>query len=111
MTETERKWVERIRAWRASGQAASEFAQGRGFEASTLRYWASRLRKEVASKEEESAVAATPVPRVRLLRVARAPAVAREPLVVSVGAARIEVRAGFDRALLSELIDALGGSR
>jgi hypothetical protein len=37
MTETQEKWVERIREWRASGQTAREYAQGRGFEASTLR--------------------------------------------------------------------------
>ena len=113
MSETETKWVERVRAWRASGQTASEFAQGREFEASTLRYWASRLRKEGAPTPRGSAptVTVTRAPRVRLLRVTPTAAVAREPLVVSVGAARIEVRAGFDRALLGELVDALGGSR
>jgi hypothetical protein len=111
MSETETKWTERVRAWRSSGQAASQFAQGREFEASTLRYWASRLRKEAASTERESAPTVTRAPRVRLLRVTPAPAIAQEPLVVSVGAARIEVRAGFDCALLCELINALGGAR
>jgi len=47
-----------------------------------------------------------------MLRVRPAPrAAAGEPVVVSVGAARIEVRTGFDRNLLRELVDALGGSR
>jgi hypothetical protein len=32
---TKQKWGERVRAWRASGQDASAFAAGKGFEAST----------------------------------------------------------------------------
>ena len=32
---TRHKWAERVRAWRTSGQEASEFAAGKGFEAST----------------------------------------------------------------------------
>jgi len=44
MTETEAKWAARVLEWRESGKAAEEFAEGRGFEASTLRFWASRLK-------------------------------------------------------------------
>jgi hypothetical protein len=36
---------------------------------------------------------------------------ADDGVVVVVGAARIAVRAGFDRSLLREVIDALGGDR
>jgi hypothetical protein len=32
-------------------------------------------------------------------------------MVIVLGAARIEVRAGFDRALLGELVEVLGGAR
>jgi hypothetical protein len=101
MTETETKWAERVRRWRASDKTASEFARGQGFEASTLRYWASRLNRlpEAVAK---------PAARVRVLRVRRVEReAAGEPMTVTVGAARIEVRAGFDRALLRELIAAL----
>jgi hypothetical protein len=45
---------------------------------------------------------------VRIKRTAPAP---RAALVVSIGSARIEVSSGFDRALLSEVVAALGGSR
>jgi hypothetical protein len=34
-----------------------------------------------------------------------------DTVVVAVGTARIVVRAGFDRALLREVVEALGGSR
>jgi hypothetical protein len=114
MTETETKWSERVREWKASGRTASEFAEGRDFKASTLAYWASRLRRVRAG--------ATPRrerrPRVRMARVvrtaARPEASAARPedsIVVTVGTARVAVRAGFDEALLRQVVKALGGER
>jgi hypothetical protein len=99
------KWTERVGAWRAGGQTAAEFARGRGFEASTLRYWASRLGRA----RKAPTVAPSGASPVRMVRVTRS--ASSEPLTVSVGVARIEVRAGFNRALLREVIDALGGAR
>src|ERR1700733_1508689 len=40
MTETEAKWSERVREWKASGQTAREFAASRDFKPTTLVYWA-----------------------------------------------------------------------
>jgi len=101
MTATEAKWAERVRRWRASGKTAPEFARGQGFESSTLRYWASRLKQLPQSLSK-------PVPRVRMLRVRRMPRRADvESMVVAVGAARVEVRPGFDGALLREVVEAL----
>src|SRR5579871_4318965 len=104
MTETEEKWAERVRQWRAGGLSASEFAQGQGFEPSTLRYWASQL------KRRDKAPAKPPAARVRMIRVRRVESHARveEVMVVAVGAARVEVRPGFDPALLRALVEALG---
>jgi hypothetical protein len=99
MTETERTWTERVREWKASGLAAPEFVQGRGYQASTLRYWASRLQGVAEGR-------AWPA-RVRMARVKVAKA-SSESLVVLVGAVRIEVRPGFDSALLRDVVDALG---
>jgi hypothetical protein len=49
---------------------------------------------------------------VRLLRVKRPrTAIAAAPLLVLVGDARVEVRAGFDEAVLRKVVDALGGTR
>ena len=44
MTATQTKWAERVQAWRASGKTADEYASAFAFQASTLRYWASRLK-------------------------------------------------------------------
>ena len=108
MTDNAKKWLERVRAWRASGMTAPEFASGEGYAPSTLRYWASQLRHEPAAPPPASALR-----RVRLARVEVAQASPATPVVVHVAGARIEVQAGFDRALLRDVVDALrsGGAR
>lgn len=104
MTDTETKWSERVREWRASGKTAEEFAEGRGFKGSTLRYWASTLRGAEAGTDRARK------PRVRVVRVVARAAAERASLEVAVGGARVTVRPGFDAALLRQLIDALGGA-
>ena len=90
------EWTERVESWRASGQSAAEFAVGKEYSEKLLRWWGSELRR----REQRRA-------RVRVARVVRPSP--REPLFVAVGAARIEVRAGFDRELLRCVVAALGG--
>ena len=113
MTATEAKWAERVRQWRASGKTAPEFAAGQGFADSTLRCWASELNhraprpRKAALPPTQLAPADAPV---RIARVVRIAAPAAAPIVVAVGAARVEVRAGFDRALLREVVEALGSA-
>jgi len=126
MTETETKWSERVKEWKASGRTAKEFAQGRDFKPATLTYWSCRLRQiagrgvSPTSREESARGPATPqvrMVRVRRTRVGRErpteqAAVGRNPTVtIAIGAARIEVGSGFDPALLSDVVAALGGAR
>jgi hypothetical protein len=95
---TEDTWAKRVEAWRASGETADAFAQGKGFEGSTLRWWSSRLGR-------------APTPQfLRLVPKARAVQV-DAGLVVEVGRARVCVKAGFDTKLLAEVVAALGGDR
>jgi hypothetical protein len=93
---TKQKWAERVQAWRASGQEASAFAADKGFEASTLRWWASRLGRE------------EPVRIVPLIARVSSPE-SRGEVVVEVGGARVRVTSGFDGALLAQVVRALGG--
>ncbi len=103
---TTAKWAERVREWRASGKTTDEFASAYEFEASTLRYWASRLKTEAIEK-----------PSPMLARVIRRGprAAGTEPakseLEIALGAARIVVRRGFDAELLREVVAALGSVR
>jgi hypothetical protein len=110
MTATELKWAERVKEWRAGGQPAAEYAQGRGFKESTLRWWASRLdRGATWTPRRRSAAKAKPAAPVRMARVVTS-AAASASLMVRVGAIQVELRRGFDHALLRELVEALGGA-
>jgi hypothetical protein len=95
---TEEIWAKRIEAWRASGETADVFAQGKGYEGSTLRWWSSRLGR--AEK-----------PRFLRLVPKACPLQGDAELVVEVGQARVRVKAGFDTTLLAEVVAALGGGR
>jgi hypothetical protein len=94
---TRQKWAEHVRAWRASGEEAAAFAAGKGFQASTLRWWASQLGRE-------EPVRLVPV-------VARPSRGAVGEVVVEVGGARVRVTSGFDSVLLAQVVRALGGER
>lgn len=93
------EWAERVRAWRESGKTSREFAEAKGYSDKLLRWWGSELARRERVK-----------PNVKLARLVRV-VVPSAPLTVAIGAARIEVRAGFDRALLRDVLDALGGAR
>lgn len=101
-TET---WARRVDAWRASGKRAEEFSRYEGYAASTLRWWASKLKHELR------------VPEVRLARVVRTTTTVPEPTpsvaspaaviaieVTSTGA-RIAVGRGADRETLAMVLD------
>jgi|SRR5579864_400001 len=107
MTETETKWSERVREWKASGKTAKQFVEGRDFKASTLVYWASCLRRGSGAETRRG----KREPRVRMARVVAVPARGDDAVVILVGAARVAVRAGFDRALLRQVVEALGNER
>ena len=108
MTETESRWAGRVKAWKASGQLAADYARGRGFEASTLRWWSSRLGRERLASDVVAKPSAAPA--VRMVRLVSAPTrPAPCALTVRVGVAQVDVQRGFDHALLRELVDALGG--
>ena len=111
LTETETKWSERVREWKARGRTAKEFAEGREFKPSTLVYWASCLRTGVGgaprAKKRE--------PRVRMARVVAVPTRAEDAIVIAIGTARVAVRAGFDAedvgATLGCIVDAMAKRR
>jgi hypothetical protein len=43
MSNTVEKWKKQVASWRASGQTAEAFSEGRPWKANTLKWWASRL--------------------------------------------------------------------
>jgi hypothetical protein len=100
MTDTQKKWEERVRAWRGSGLTAAEFSRERGFATTSLWLWSSRLGRGAESRR----LPARESSAVRLAKVI--PVASLASLWITVGPARIEVRRGFDRTLLREVVDA-----
>ena len=114
MTETEAKWKERVTSWRASGKTAEAFSADADYEASTLRYWASRLKEE----PKASPSAKAPVAMARVFRSERRPSSdeaqrrdSASELTVVIGSVRIAVGRGFDAVVLREVVAALGGGQ
>jgi hypothetical protein len=62
MSDTVEKWKKRVASWRASGDTAEAFSEGRPWKAKTLRWWASRLGRDHA----------LPPPVVRVAQLVRA---------------------------------------
>jgi hypothetical protein len=84
MSDTVETWKKRVASWRASGQTAEQFSEGRPWSQNTLRWWASRLAREITS-----ASAATPV--VRIAQLVRSSATDRGAVVVEALDARIRI--------------------
>lgn len=106
MKTTAAVWSERVRAWRASGLSATDFARPEGYRGKTLSWWASELKRRERDK-------ASVVPKVSMarVRVRRRPADHDATISVVVAGAQIAVRRGFDAVLLREIVSALGGPR
>jgi hypothetical protein len=105
MTDRE-VWAQRVAEWRASGLSSPAYCAGKDFTAGGLRHWAHRLAHGEGAR---SRVRLAKVVRVRRRRqeARPAPGAGAPDLVVEVGAARIAVRVGYDRATLATVLDEL----
>jgi hypothetical protein len=109
MTDATRlKWTRRVEEWRASGEEAAEFAKREGeFTGGTLRYWASKL------KREPPGVTARDSREVRLARVVRLarPDADGQGAVITIDvmstSIRVGVAVGADRATLAMVLEVL----
>lgn len=103
-------WVERVRAWRSSGQTAATFADEHGFRVSALRYWSARLGRKPAAPTAPAMVRVVPRTSAAVAAVPVSSTTGAE-LVVEVRDARVRVARGFDPELLVAVVRALGASR
>jgi hypothetical protein len=106
VTSKEAQWSGRVQEWKHSGQPLREFANGKPYKASTLRWWATRLRGMPRStRSGDSEV------RLIALRPAAPSGESRDAtrVWVEMGSVRIGVQPGFDAKLLREVVEALKG--
>ena len=99
-------WAERVRAWKASGLSADEFAAGKEFTGRMLRWWAGEFLRRTKAK----AKAGAPIAMARVVApgevIADAPA-SSASLAVVVGRYHVAVSRGFDEGLLRDVLRAL----
>lgn len=104
MTDARTIWKQRVTSWRASGETAERFAAGRGFAASTLKWWASKLRNDGV------------VPILRLAQLVRSPgdgARSRGSVVVEGLDTRVRItfEPGADRETLATVLEFVCASK
>jgi hypothetical protein len=110
------RWAERVAEWKASGLTSVEYCEGKQFTAGGLRHWAYRLRQVEPRRPAALAVRiakVVPTPAQSPVAPVERPK-ASESLFVEVGALRVAVRPGFDRATLAAVVEVLatkGASR
>jgi hypothetical protein len=99
-------WEQRVAAWRASGQSARAFAEGQEFSVHMLRYWSRRVGAR-ASARGTAARSEVRLARVERVPSATGPTIPPAPMVIEVGAARIQVAPGVDRSTLATVLEVL----
>jgi len=100
--ELQQEWERRIAEYRASGQSAKEWCAAHNVTPRQLWYWLKKCRTGDEPRPAGSPVKWLPV------EVSQAPCLGQEnELLIRVGPASIEVRPGFDPALLGEVIKVL----
>jgi transposase len=108
----EETWARRVAEWKASGLSSPAFCEGKSFSAGGLRHMAHRLSH--GRRQDRPSVRVARVVRVSEPRSShdeRSSAGAAAELVLDVGAARIAVRPGFDRATLAAVLEVFATGR
>jgi hypothetical protein len=101
-------WVERVARWRASGEPADTFSRREGYATSTLRWWASKLKREMSVAPGPESKPAVQIARVVTTR----PVVetgTRGAIILEVDAVgvRIAVEPGADAVTLGMVLDVI----
>ncbi|UMZ72530.1 IS66 family insertion sequence element accessory protein TnpA [Natranaerofaba carboxydovora] len=90
------EWKERVSAFRASGQTAKDWAKANGVKLNRLRYWCRKYKEDAPSKETKWSPVEVDYSD-------------ESNITVKVGKASIEVKPGYDKSLLKDLVNTLSG--
>jgi hypothetical protein len=97
-TNVQEIWLERIRAYQASGQTMKAWSAEHNVTLHQFKYW---LYK--AQRQEQAASVTT----FRPVTIVNPPSIGTESLQIQVGVARIHVQPGFEPRLLRDVVAAL----
>jgi hypothetical protein len=102
----EETWAKRVAEWKASGLSSPAFCEGKDFTPGGLRHMAHRLG--VGRRPRKLRIAE--VVRVKGARPAELPRPPASEVVIELGAARVMVRPGVDRATLAAVVEVLAAA-
>jgi transposase-like protein len=95
------KWSHILKEQAESGLTAGKFCEKHGYAFHQIRYWRQKLRSGAKAPRFAPVVKSNESPRSRIE--------SKSSLVVTIGNLRIEISSGFDRKLLTDVLQALGG--
>jgi len=108
------QWAQLLQERAASGLTIKEFCEQRGIPRQTYHYWQTKLREAAATQlsRDSGAEAGTQALVPNGWATVAEEAVPEEPqgLTLRIGGAEIEVRQGYDEALLASVIKTLSQS-
>jgi hypothetical protein len=99
--ELRQQWATRVSEYHASGLTLKAWCAAHDCTVDQMKYWLYKSKQHASSTLSESA------PATRFLPLAVVDKTKREPLVLYIGPAKIELHAGFDSKLLREVVYAL----
>ena len=99
-------WRGRVAAFRASGQTGKGWCAANNLRPNQLCYWMKKLKDEEAAKAPGGAEPPGSTKWLPL-EINEQPENTESRLLIKVGQAAIEVQAGFDPALLAEVVKTL----
>lgn len=92
-------WRQRITAFDASGESKKKWCENNGLKDYQLRYWIKKLKSEEESK--------SPSNQWISIEMNEQNSVSSDELKVKIGEITLEVRAGFNPTLLSDVVKVL----
>ena len=102
-------WRRHVEAFEASGQTRREYSEQHGIKVKQLDYWRGIARQGKSSRPIIQGKSSSSFGQWIPVQVSEAPNVEESQINIWVGTARIEVRHGFDRELLLQVLRALEG--
>lgn len=89
-------WSSRVKAFKASGLAQAEFCKNNDYKIKQFNYWLRKFRKlDMAPQGNE----------LKWIPVNVTEQKTNDSLLIKIGAAVIEVRPGFNKYLLSDIVE------
>ena len=91
-------WSARVKEFKNSGLNQSEYCKVNGYKIKQFNYWFRKFEKITSSALAQNK---------NWVSISIAPQVVTEPIILKIGAVTIEIKPGFNKDLLADVVGAL----